>query len=171
MALNPPNLSRLLIITENSKTSTGPQEGFRSFRKEIEPFIKMARPLIGLQGLFKTPQGPEGLTPQMRNICTEKLVFCGSVGFGEKNQGFLVLGFLKEGFCPGEIREGANYRFECWKRRRALGWPYFLRSTIRGSRVRKPSLRRADRVLGSMATMARANAIRMAPAWPVTPPP
>jgi len=133
----------------------------------------MACPLIGLQGLFVTPQAPEGLTSQTRNICTEKVVFCGSGGFGEKNQGFLVMGFLKKVFCLGEIIEGvkSNYRLECWKRRRALGWPYFLRSTILGSRVRKPSLRRAGRVLGSMATMARAKAIRTAPAWPVTPPP
>lgn len=31
-----------------------------------------------------------------------------------------------------------SYRFENWKLRRAFGWPYFLRSTTRGSRVRKP---------------------------------
>src|SRR5204862_4473410 len=29
-------------------------------------------------------------------------------------------------------------RFENWKLRRALRWPYFLRSTMRSSRVRKP---------------------------------
>ncbi len=40
-------------------------------------------------------------------------------------------------------------RFENWKLRRALGRPYFLRSTVRGSRVRKPPGLRAARKPGS----------------------
>ena len=39
------------------------------------------------------------------------------------------------------------YRFENWKLRRAFFLPYFLRSTTRGSRVRKPSFLSAGRKL------------------------
>ena len=41
------------------------------------------------------------------------------------------------------------YRFENWKLRRAFFLPYFLRSTTRGSRVRKPSFLSAGRSSGS----------------------
>src|SRR5882724_570977 len=37
----------------------------------------------------------------------------------------------------------ANYRLENWNFRRAPRWPYFLRSFMRLSRVRKPPLRSA----------------------------
>ena len=40
-------------------------------------------------------------------------------------------------------------RFENWKLRRAFLWPYFLRSTTRESRVRKPSFLSAGRRSGS----------------------
>jgi hypothetical protein len=40
-------------------------------------------------------------------------------------------------------------RFENWKLRRAFFLPYFLRSTTRGSRVKKPSFLRTDRRSGS----------------------
>jgi hypothetical protein len=42
-----------------------------------------------------------------------------------------------------------DQRFENWKLRRALGLPYFLRSTVRGSRVRKPPGLSAARSVGS----------------------
>ena len=40
-------------------------------------------------------------------------------------------------------------RLENWKERRAFAFPYFLRSTTRGSRVRKPPRLRAPRRSGS----------------------
>ncbi len=43
----------------------------------------------------------------------------------------------------------ASQRFENWKLRRAFGRPYFLRSTVRGSRVRKPPCFSTGRRLGS----------------------
>src|SRR5436309_3558236 len=50
--------------------------------------------------------------------------------------------------------------------------PYFFRSFIRGSRVRRPACRSGSR-FASASTSRRARAIpwRIAPAWPVTPPP
>jgi hypothetical protein len=42
-----------------------------------------------------------------------------------------------------------GYRFENWKLRRALARPYFLRSTTRLSRVRKPPALSAGRSPGS----------------------
>src|SRR5206468_2742561 len=63
------------------------------------------------------------------------------------------------------------YRLENWNRRRAPRWPYFLRSFMRLSRVRKPAFRRAcSRVLSYLAR-ARPRPMMMAPAWPVGPPP
>ena len=53
---------------------------------------------------------------------------------------------LHEGVAAG--REGRQ-RFENWKLRRALRRPYFLRSTTRGSRVRKPWPFRVLRSAGS----------------------
>ena len=47
------------------------------------------------------------------------------------------------------IRENADQRFENWKLRRALRLPYFLRSTTRASRVRKPAAFSAGRSSGS----------------------
>jgi hypothetical protein len=41
------------------------------------------------------------------------------------------------------------YRFENWKLRRALALPYFLRSTTRLSRVRKPPCFKTGRSPGS----------------------
>ncbi len=49
---------------------------------------------------------------------------------------------------PGP-REGPYYRFENWKLRRAPGLPYFLRSTTRLSRVRKPLFFNGARSSGS----------------------
>ncbi len=47
------------------------------------------------------------------------------------------------------VRENAGQRFENWKLRRALRLPYFLRSTTRASRVRKPAAFSAGRSSGS----------------------
>ncbi len=44
---------------------------------------------------------------------------------------------------------GRTQRFENWKLRRAFLWPYFLRSTTRASRVRKPSFFSSGRRPGS----------------------
>src|SRR5947208_4551211 len=65
----------------------------------------------------------------------------------------------------------AHYRFEYWNFCRAPGWPYFLRSRIRGSRVRRPAFFRGSRNLSSKRASARDNPCRTAPAWPVVPPP
>ncbi len=51
---------------------------------------------------------------------------------------------------PDRLRdEDADQRFENWKLRRALARPYFLRSTARGSRVRKPAAFTGARSAGS----------------------
>ncbi len=47
------------------------------------------------------------------------------------------------------IRMDADQRFENWKLRRALARPYFLRSTTRLSRVRKPPFLSGERSSGS----------------------
>ena len=54
----------------------------------------------------------------------------------------------------GPMSEGrfARQRFENWKLRRALALPYFLRSTTRGSRVRKPPCFSTARKSGSYAS-------------------
>lgn len=49
------------------------------------------------------------------------------------------------GFLTSENRQ----RFENWKLRRAFALPYFLRSTTRLSRVRKPAAFSGERRLGS----------------------
>jgi hypothetical protein len=67
--------------------------------------------------------------------------------------------------------EVASQRFENCGRLRALRRPAFLRSTIRASRVRKPSRLRTPRSSGSASTRARAIPWRSAPACPVGPPP
>src|SRR3984885_9740051 len=54
---------------------------------------------------------------------------------------------------------------------RAFFRPYFLRSTARGSRVRKPAFFRAGRSSGVTRINARAIASRSAPAWADGPPP
>src|ERR1039457_4853376 len=64
-----------------------------------------------------------------------------------------------------------DQRFENWKRLRAPGWPYFLRSRARGSRVRKPSAFSAGRRLASNFSSAREIPWRVAPAWPFGAPP
>jgi len=47
------------------------------------------------------------------------------------------------------------YRFENWNRLRAPGRPYFLRSTTRASRVRKPAFLSAGRKSGFSLVSAR----------------
>ena len=47
------------------------------------------------------------------------------------------------------IQGRPHQRFENWKLRRALARPYFLRSTTRGSRVRKPAALTGARSVGS----------------------
>jgi len=48
------------------------------------------------------------------------------------------------------------YRLEYWNLERAPGWPYFLRSLMRGSRVRSPARLRVGRRLTSNSRRARA---------------
>lgn len=50
---------------------------------------------------------------------------------------------------PFEAVSRRSYRFENWKERRALALPYFLRSTVRESRVRKPPFLSTERRPGS----------------------
>src|SRR5262249_13833015 len=63
------------------------------------------------------------------------------------------------------------YLLENWKRLRAPGCPYFLRSFMRGSRVRKPSFFKVPRSSVLNSTSARAMPCWTAPAWPCGPPP
>src|ERR687896_425748 len=62
-------------------------------------------------------------------------------------------------------------RLEYWGALRAFLSPYFLRSTSRASRVRKPRFFSSGRSSTSRSTRAREMAWRRAPAWPETPPP
>src|SRR5205814_9556300 len=64
---------------------------------------------------------------------------------------------------PGE--GSRPYRLENWKLLRAFLWPYFLRSTIRASRVRKLFSRRLDSRSGRSDLRARARPRATAPDW------
>src|SRR5271156_1451564 len=65
----------------------------------------------------------------------------------------------------------ADQRFENWNERRAFALPYFLRSTTRESRVRKPPCLSTPRNSGSKWVRALERPWRTAPAWPERPPP
>src|SRR5205807_730301 len=56
---------------------------------------------------------------------------------------------------PAQDGHGA-YGLEYWNLERAPGWPYFLRSLMRGSRVRSPARLRVGRRLTSNSRRARA---------------
>ena len=56
------------------------------------------------------------------------------------------------------------YLLENWKRLRALGWPYFLRSTLRASRVKKPTAFSCGRNSALYSSRAREMPWRIAPA-------
>src|SRR5262249_21117883 len=64
-----------------------------------------------------------------------------------------------------------HHRFENWKRLRAPFWPYFLRSFLRESRLRKPSDFSFLRNSMLNCNSARAIPSFTAPACPLTPPP
>src|ERR1700730_14051897 len=64
-----------------------------------------------------------------------------------------------------------RHRFEKWNERRSLALPYFLRSTTRLSRVRKPPRLSTLRNSGSKFVSALERPWRTAPAWPDNPPP
>src|SRR3954463_8161765 len=83
-----------------------------------------------------------------------------------------ALEFVKIAFPgkPGVANEDRQ-RLENWKLRRALALPYFLRSTTRESRVRKPAFLSVPRRSGSKFIIALARPWRTAPAWPDKPPP
>src|SRR3954447_21778845 len=68
-------------------------------------------------------------------------------------------------------RKERDQRFENWKLRRALARPYFLRSTVRLSRVRKPARLTGVRRIGSNLVSAWLMPCLTAPAWPDRPPP
>ena len=53
------------------------------------------------------------------------------------------------------MKDACRYRFENWNRLRAPGWPDFLRSFMRGSRVSKPSSRSEPRRFSSLRSSAR----------------
>src|SRR6516162_4239336 len=55
-----------------------------------------------------------------------------------------------------KVAASLGYRLLYWNRLRAPGWPYFLRSRIRGSRVKSPSALRTGRKLASTVSRARA---------------
>ena len=64
-----------------------------------------------------------------------------------------VIDARRAGRCrPAILVESAvssAQRLENWKLRRALALPYFLRSTMRESRVRNPRIFKAGRLVGS----------------------
>src|SRR5690606_7361866 len=72
---------------------------------------------------------------------------------------------------PSVRRRRKNQRFENWKLFRALARPYFLRSTTRLSRVRKPAALTIGRSAGSNFDSAWLMPCLTAPAWPESPPP
>src|SRR6476646_593523 len=71
--------------------------------------------------------------------------------------------------CEANARN--DQRLENWNERRALALPYFLRSTTRESRVRKPPRLSTVRSSGSKLVSALERPCRTAPAWPERPPP
>src|SRR5712692_4118992 len=84
-----------------------------------------------------------------------------------------VAGFLAgREFVPAEPEQwSCNYRLLYWKRLRAPFCPYFLRSFMRESRVRKPFLRRPGRSSALNSARARERPMRTAPDCPPAPPP
>ena len=68
-----------------------------------------------------------------------------------------------EAELPG-LRYGVNQRLLNWGARRAAFRPYFLRSFIRGSRVRKPAFFRTGRFSSFCCSRARLRPWRIAPA-------
>src|SRR5579871_1922010 len=84
-------------------------------------------------------------------------------------------GFLLAALAPprdiGDAPGTPSHRFENWNDRRALALPYFLRSTTRLSRVRKPPRLSTVRNSGSKFVRALERPWRTAPAWPDNPPP
>src|SRR5690606_14636160 len=92
-----------------------------------------------------------------------------------RNGGSLLCSNGQSGGAPASRRLRApvdrHQRFENWGARRAALSPYFFRSFIRGSRVRRPAFFRIGRYSGSTFRSARAMPWRMAPACPLKPPP
>src|ERR1041385_2962146 len=70
-----------------------------------------------------------------------------------------------------ESMSDENQRFENWNLLRAFFCPYFLRSTMRGSRVNRLSSLSLARRSEFTSTRAREMPSFTAPAWPVRPPP
>src|SRR3546814_969280 len=97
----------------------------------------------------------------MEPILTEKPV----------NHAERVLGWKPAHRVCGPRADESAERFENWVARRALCRPTFLRSTSRASRVMKPAVRSSPLSDSSYSTSARAMPRRIAPAWPVVPPP
>src|SRR5713226_5006566 len=84
-----------------------------------------------------------------------------------------VAGFLAgREFVPAEPEQwSCHYRLLYWKRLRAPFCPYFLRSFMRESRVRKPFLRSRGRNSMLNLESARDSPMRTDSACPPTPPP
>ena len=75
-------------------------------------------------------------------------------------------GYIKHQFLYNRqsVQGLSLYLFAHWGALRALLRPYFLRSTMRESRVRKPIVRRRGFQSGSFAMIARERPRRTAPA-------
>src|SRR5690242_11702696 len=81
---------------------------------------------------------------------------------------YIALGDLFKSHLAGSP---TLYLFENWKRFRAPGCPYFLRSVLRESRVRNPSFFNTPRNSVLNSTKARATPCCTASACPCMPPP
>ena len=75
------------------------------------------------------------------------------------------------GFLTRDPRMKERKKYGLKAARRAALRPYFLRSFILGSRVSRPAAFKMGRYSSLTSRRARATPWRMAPAWPVTPPP
>src|SRR5512141_510595 len=105
----------------------------------------------------------------LRNCCRV------TAGFREELIKYATILPKKEGAPKRSLRIDSDFRadqrLENWNDRRALARPYFLRSTTRLSRVRKPPRLSTLRSSGSKLVNALDRPWRTAPAWPDRPPP
>src|ERR1043166_4869179 len=85
---------------------------------------------------------------------TAILSFDAAHSIGMKNQGQKQKPRRNE--PAGLEKSKLDQRLLYWKRFRAPGWPYFLRSFMRGSRVSNPSAFKAGRSVASTLSSARA---------------
>jgi hypothetical protein len=105
----------------------------------IGPQLQSTLPLPRSVALPQLRFSTLAVTSSRQDFHPQECAHAGRTG----KKGLAIANPLKKFVCS------TSYRFENWKERRAFARPYFLRSTTRLSRVRKPSFFRAERSSGS----------------------